>query len=112
MADPEILQTFERQGRQGGSRYGRIDTRDEKIVVSERDLKFYVNPADFVDTGLFSGHRETRQMVRAAAGGKDVVNLYSTPPRLPALRPKAAPGPPCPWTGPGLRSHGQNGTWR
>lgn len=46
------------------------------IVVRERDLKFYVNPWDFVDTGLFSDHRNTRQMIRESAGGKDFLNLF------------------------------------
>jgi 23S rRNA (cytosine1962-C5)-methyltransferase len=65
-----------RAGKQDGKRYERIDHTEEKIVVSERDLKFYVNPFDFVDTGLFSDHRDTRQMIRDAAGGKDFLNLY------------------------------------
>lgn len=65
-----------RAGRQDGKRYERIDYTDRKIVVSERDLKFIVNPSDFVDTGLFSDHRNTRQMVRKVARGKDFLNLY------------------------------------
>ena len=65
-----------RAGKQDGKRYERLDHTEEKIIVSERDLKFYVNPADFVDTGLFSDHRDTRQMVRGAAKHKDVINLF------------------------------------
>lgn len=57
-------------------RYERIDTTDELIVMRERDLKFYVNPNDYVDTGLFSDHRDTRQMVRRQAEGKDFLNLF------------------------------------
>jgi 23S rRNA (cytosine1962-C5)-methyltransferase len=63
-------------GKQNGKRYERINYTDEKIIVSERDLKFYVNPYDFVDTGLFSDHRNTRQMVREMAEGKDFLNLF------------------------------------
>ncbi len=63
-------------GKQEGSRYARIDHTDKKIVLSERDLKFLVNPYDYVDTGLFADHRETRQMVRDMAAGKDFLNLY------------------------------------
>jgi len=74
---PEKLHLKERRaGKQDGRRYERIDYTDRKIVVSERDLKFLVNPSDFVDTGLFSDHRNTRQMVRKMAGGKDFLNLY------------------------------------
>jgi 23S rRNA (cytosine1962-C5)-methyltransferase len=65
-----------RAGRQDGMRYDRIDHTDEKLIVSERDLKFLINPGDFVDTGLFSDHRNTRKMIRQAAGGKDFLNLY------------------------------------
>lgn len=65
-----------RAGKQDGKRYTRIDHTDKKIVVSERDFKFAVNPFDYVDTGLFSDHRDTRQMVRKMAAGKDFLNLY------------------------------------
>lgn len=63
-------------GRQDGKRYERIDYTDKKIVLRERDLRFLVNPYDYVDTGLFADHRDTRQMVREMAAGKDVLNLY------------------------------------
>ena len=64
-------------GPRDGARYRRIDHTDRKIVVAERDFRFLVNPYDFVDTGLFADHRETRQMVRRMAAGKDVLNLYA-----------------------------------
>jgi 23S rRNA (cytosine1962-C5)-methyltransferase len=63
-------------GKQDGRRYARLDTTDRRIVVAERDLKFLVNPYDFVDTGLFADHRDTRQMVRTLAAGRDLLNLY------------------------------------
>lgn len=74
---PENLHLKKRYaGKQEGNRYERIATTDQKFIVSERDLKFYVNLNDFVDTGLFSDHRDTRQMVREMAAGKDFLNLY------------------------------------
>lgn len=63
-------------GKQDGKRYERIAHTNQKIVMHERDLKFYVNPSDYVDTGLFSDHRNTRKMVRDMAAGKDFLNLY------------------------------------
>ena len=63
-------------GKQDGKRYERIDHTNRKFVVSERDLKFYVNPYDFVDTGLFADHRNTRRMIRKMAADKDFLNLY------------------------------------
>lgn len=65
-----------RAGKRDGNRYQRLNYTNRKIIVSERDLKFYVNPYDYVDTGLFSDHRNTRQMVREMAAGKDFLNLY------------------------------------
>lgn len=63
-------------GGREGSRYERLDYTDQKIIVSERDLNFYVNLCDYVDTGLFSDHRDTRQLVRDMSCGKDFLNLY------------------------------------
>ncbi len=60
----------------GKKRYERLARTEQKIAMSERDLKFYVNLDDFVDTGLFGDHRDTRQMVREMAEGKDFLNLF------------------------------------
>ena len=65
-----------RAGKQGGKRYERLDHTDQKIIMAERDLKFYVNPWDYVDTGLFADHRNTRRMVRQMAMDRDFLNLY------------------------------------
>jgi 23S rRNA (cytosine1962-C5)-methyltransferase len=74
---PEKLHLKERfYGHADGRRYKRIDYTDKMMAVCERDLKFYVNPWDYVDTGLFADHRGTRQMVRKLAGGKDFLNLF------------------------------------
>jgi len=59
-----------------GTRYSRINTRNQKIPMWERDLKFLINPSDYVDTGLFSDHRNTRLRVGQMARGKDFLNLY------------------------------------
>lgn len=74
---PENLHLKRRYyGKRDGERYERIDTTDQMITVRERDLKFLVNPYDYVDTGLFSDHRNTREMVRKEAPDKDLLNLY------------------------------------
>jgi len=74
---PERLHLKQRvYGHADGRRYERIDYTDRMIEVRERDLKFSVNPWDYVDTGLFADHRETRQMVRELAQGKDFLNLF------------------------------------
>lgn len=63
-------------GKRDGKRYERIDTTNRMITVAERELRFHVNPWDYVDTGLFGDHRDTRQMVREMASGKDFLNLF------------------------------------
>ncbi|MGD9976145.1 MAG: class I SAM-dependent methyltransferase, partial [Desulfatirhabdiaceae bacterium] len=63
-------------GKSDGMRYERLDHTNQKFQVSERDMIFWVNPWDFVDTGLFSDHRNTRQIVREMANGTDFLNLY------------------------------------
>lgn len=63
-------------GKSNGRRYQRIDHTETLIALSERDLQFYVNPCDYVDTGLFADHRNTRMMVRDASAGKDFLNLF------------------------------------
>jgi 23S rRNA (cytosine1962-C5)-methyltransferase len=63
-------------GKQDGKRYSRIGHTDQKIVVSEGDFRFRVNPSDYVDTGLFSDHRDTRRMIRGMAKNRDFLNLF------------------------------------
>jgi len=63
-------------GIQEGRRYERINHTNQKIAMAERDLQFYINLSDYVDTGLFSDHRDTRMRVREQAAGKRFLNLY------------------------------------
>jgi 23S rRNA (cytosine1962-C5)-methyltransferase len=56
--------------------YQKTDDRKEFIEVEEGGLKFLVNLTDYLDTGLFIDHRITRNMVRKAAVGKRVLNLF------------------------------------
>jgi 23S rRNA G2069 N7-methylase RlmK/C1962 C5-methylase RlmI len=46
------------------------------LVVRENGLRFLVNLSDYVDTGLFLDHRDSRLFVREAAPGNRVLNLY------------------------------------
>ncbi|MFA5272289.1 MAG: class I SAM-dependent methyltransferase, partial [Candidatus Omnitrophota bacterium] len=60
-----------------GPRYGKIDSRGERIQVQERNLKFWVNLNDFLDTGLFSDHRDTRVIISKLAKDKEFLNLFA-----------------------------------
>lgn len=57
-------------------RYRRLNKKDERFIVNERDLKFLVNLNDFLDTGLYSDHRDTREMVKKMSSGKPFLNLF------------------------------------
>lgn len=49
----------------------------EFFTVVEYGVKFKVNLTDYLDTGLFLDHRETRQIVASIAKGKRVLNLFA-----------------------------------
>ncbi len=57
-------------------RPGRAHPGGETHVVMEDGLGFEVNLRDYLDTGLFLDHRPMRARVRAASGGKRVLNLF------------------------------------
>ncbi len=75
---PEKIFLKRRQTRSGrDERYTRTEVKGKRFVVSERDLRFWVNLDGFLDTGLFSDHRNTRVLVREMAKGRDFLNLYA-----------------------------------
>ncbi|TWU00868.1 bifunctional 23S rRNA (guanine(2069)-N(7))-methyltransferase RlmK/23S rRNA (guanine(2445)-N(2))-methyltransferase RlmL [Stieleria varia] len=59
------------------TQYEKIDQTNHRLEVHEGGLKFLVNLADYVDTGLFLDHRVTRGMVRELAEGKNFLNLFA-----------------------------------
>jgi 23S rRNA (cytosine1962-C5)-methyltransferase len=60
-----------------GHRYERLERKGERLPVREGDLTYLCNLDDFIDTGLYADHRQTRQMLRAEANGTDFLNLYA-----------------------------------
>ncbi|HEY7745645.1 MAG TPA: bifunctional 23S rRNA (guanine(2069)-N(7))-methyltransferase RlmK/23S rRNA (guanine(2445)-N(2))-methyltransferase RlmL [Desulfuromonadales bacterium] len=65
-----------RRRQKGTSQYQKFDRRGEFHEVHEGDCRFLVNFTDYLDTGLFLDHRPTRQLLRALAAGKHVLNLF------------------------------------
>ena len=57
--------------------YERVAQSGAIRMVPEQGLTFEVNLSDYLDTGLFLDHRQTRQMVREQAKGKRVLNLFA-----------------------------------
>ncbi|MDB6089294.1 MAG: rlmL [Gammaproteobacteria bacterium] len=60
-----------------GDQYGKVQNQANYHVVLEDGLKFLVNFDDYLDTGLFLDHRDTRARLRAAAAGKRFLNLFA-----------------------------------
>lgn len=60
-----------------GSRYSKLACEGKRMEVREGDLKFLVNLTDFLDTGLFSDHRQTRSIIRKMSEDKDFLNLFA-----------------------------------
>ena len=66
-----------RQRQQGLSQYERFARSGAEFIVRENGLRFIINASDYLDTGLFLDHRNTRQMVREQSAGKKVLNLFA-----------------------------------
>jgi 23S rRNA (cytosine1962-C5)-methyltransferase len=60
----------------GQQQYEKLAARNETFVVEEAGLKFQVNLGDYLDTGLFLDHRNTRIRVGKEAAGKRFLNLF------------------------------------
>ncbi|MBL8956282.1 MAG: class I SAM-dependent methyltransferase [Myxococcaceae bacterium] len=61
----------------GHEQYQREARREVTKVVRENGLKFEVNLSDYLDTGLFLDHRDTRARVRGEVKGKRFLNLFA-----------------------------------
>lgn len=57
--------------------YEKEGASKEFFVGCEYGVKFNINLVDYLDTGLFLDHRETRQIVSKAAEGKRLLNLFA-----------------------------------
>ncbi len=67
----------ERRRQRGADQYDRMDDAHCEIEVEEYGLRFIVNLSDYLDTGLFLDHRQTRRMIREEASGRTFLNLFA-----------------------------------
>jgi 23S rRNA (cytosine1962-C5)-methyltransferase len=63
--------------REKTEQYEKLSVSKEFFTILEYGVKFRVNLLDYLDTGLFLDHRETRQMVASMAKGKRLLNLFA-----------------------------------
>jgi len=57
--------------------YEKVGAEGEFFTVLEYGVKFLINLTDYLDTGLFLDHRETRRYVASIAKGKRLLNLFA-----------------------------------
>lgn len=74
---PEEIFLRQRQRQRGNLQYERNNTSGYELTIRENGLDFIVNLADYLDTGLFLDHRDTRRLVRTWAHDTRFLNLFS-----------------------------------
>lgn len=65
-----------RKRQKGGAQYEKLDQTGEFHEVREGPCRLLVNFTDYLDTGLFLDHRDTRTMLGQLASGKRFLNLF------------------------------------
>lgn len=73
----ESIYTKTRIKREKIEQYEKKGESKEFFSVFEYGLQFRVNLSDYLDTGLFLDHRETRRLVASMAIGKRLLNLFA-----------------------------------
>jgi len=75
--NPDSIHWRTRIKREKTEQYGKVSGSKEFFTVLEYGIKFKVNLLDYLDTGLFLDHRETRKLVASFAKDKRVLNLFA-----------------------------------
>lgn len=65
-----------RKKQKGAAQYEKFGAEGRMLEVREGEARFLVNLTDYLDTGLFLDHRDTRQMIHELARGKEFLNLF------------------------------------
>lgn len=67
----------DRYRRKKTEQYEKLGNKGDFFVAHEYGIPFWINLEDYLDTGLFLDHRETRQIVANLAPGKKLLNLFA-----------------------------------
>lgn len=76
-AAPDLIYWRTRAKTKETRQYEKSAESKEFFTVLEYGVKFKVNLTDYLDTGLFLDHRETRKLVASLAKDKRVLNLFA-----------------------------------
>lgn len=74
---PYNIVTKTRKKQKGTQQYEKMSQEGKRFAVNENGAKFWVNLTDYLDTGLFLDHRDTRQRIFKQSKGKSVLNLFA-----------------------------------
>lgn len=66
-----------RKRQTGTSQYEKLSIAKREFTVVENGLGFIVNLTDYLDTGFYADHRDTRMMVAQLSNGKRVLHLFA-----------------------------------
>ena len=66
----------QRHGQRPDAQYRRLGPRGGDFIVGEGGHRFIVNLTEYLDTGLFLDHRQTRARVQSLAAGRCFLNLF------------------------------------
>lgn len=75
--DPAFVYWKTRARHKETRQYEKLDELKEFFTVFEYGVKFKVNLVDYLDTGLFLDHRETRRVVSSISNSKKLLNLFA-----------------------------------
>ncbi|MFZ9521565.1 MAG: class I SAM-dependent methyltransferase [Silvanigrellaceae bacterium] len=73
---PSDIFIKERARQKGLAQYEKVGNHSVTHLVTEGPARFIVNMSDYLDTGLFLDHRESRKWVRSNSSQKRVLNLF------------------------------------
>lgn len=73
----ESIYSRTRIKRERTEQYEKTGESKEFFPIFEYGIKFKVNLSDYLDTGLFLDHRETRRLVASTAKDKRLLNLFA-----------------------------------
>ncbi len=76
-AEPSSIYWRTRSRSKETRQYEKIGDSKEFFTVYEYGVKFLVNLEDYLDTGLFLDHRESRKLIAEESKGKKVLNLFA-----------------------------------
>lgn len=76
-AAPESIYWRTRARSKATRQYEKKGESKEFFTVTEYGVKFWINLLDYLDTGLFLDHRETRHLVASQSKDKRLLNLFA-----------------------------------